>query len=70
MKTTKIDATVTSTRPDLDVVARVPGAYVITKDGLTPDLNDHAMKTRNDKGIEKTEDTKAVEVKSEKTNEA
>jgi hypothetical protein len=62
MKTTKIYSTVTSTRPDLEVVARMPGAYVV-KDGVpVPDLNDEAMKERETKN-EKRETGNAEEKK-------
>lgn len=43
---TKIDQLVTSSRPDIQVTSRKPGAYIITKTGIEPDLNDHAMAQR------------------------
>lgn len=47
MKTFKTDLTTTGSRPDLEITnVRRPGAYVVTKDGIVPDLNDEAMKER------------------------
>lgn len=42
----KIDLTMDSSRPDLEVILRLPGAYIIKNGQLIPDLNDEAMKNR------------------------
>lgn len=62
----KIDLTITNSRPDLKVVYRPSGAFLIKDGKLIPDMNDSAMKAKADldnKPIltkeEKKEDTKS-----------
>ena len=59
----RIDLTVTSTRPDLQVHAQIPGAYIIKDGKQVPDLNDEAMAKREER---KLAEKKPVEVKEEK----
>lgn len=35
-----------STRPDLEIVSRLPGAYIVKNGVSVPDLNDEAMMNR------------------------
>jgi len=59
----KIDLTVTSSRPDIEVISRKPGAYVVTKTGIEPDLNDHAMVQRagnSEKAIGNKDEAQAI----------
>ena len=45
-KTIQLDTFTTNTRPDLNINAQMPGAFIKTKDGIQPDLNDTAMAER------------------------
>lgn len=50
----KLDNTLTSSRPDLKVkIPSRPGAYIIRNGVPVPDLNDEAMKTREERRLKK-----------------
>ena len=49
----KISLEQTSTRPDLQIVARIPGAYIIKNNTYIPDLNDDAMVKREEERLKK-----------------
>lgn len=42
----KIDLTINLSRPDLEVIPRLPGAYIVKDGKHVPDLNDEAMLIR------------------------
>lgn len=66
--TKRIDLTQTSSRPDLQVVFQLPGAYII-KDGVpVPDLNDEAMMEREKRNVKYKMDKMKEESKEENTN--
>lgn len=72
--TKRINLTQTSSRPDLQVVFQLPGAYII-KDGVpVPDLNDEAMMEREKRNVKREMDKMKEDLpaeagsKEEKTN--
>jgi hypothetical protein len=65
----KIDLTIDSSRPDLEVIPRLPGAYIIKNGKPEPDLNDEAMAERNKKSEisnQKSDEKKLDDVEAEK----
>lgn len=66
----KLDNTSTITRPDLEInFKRKPGAYVIKNGIKIPDLNDDAMKTREEFKIKKEAPINPLIESSEKLEE-
>ena len=69
----RIELTVTSTRPDLEVSIQMPGAYIVKDGKQIPDLNDEAMKereARSKKQEEKSSNVSPLTSSDEKKDEA